>query len=173
METIWFWLVACMLVAYVIFDGFDFGAGSYIFSSRAPTPSAAWCSRPSALCGWQRSVAAGRRRHPLLRFPGALRVQFQRLLSALMMVLWLLILRGVSIEFRNHVESPVWHRSGRRLSPSRARCWPSFLRCGGAGQRGARRAARCVGRNSSCRCGPIGRRVSPPAFWIGTRCWPA
>ncbi|HEY9142025.1 MAG TPA: cytochrome d ubiquinol oxidase subunit II, partial [Bryobacteraceae bacterium] len=27
METIWFWLVACMLVAYVIFDGFDFGAG--------------------------------------------------------------------------------------------------------------------------------------------------
>jgi cytochrome d ubiquinol oxidase subunit II len=25
-----------------------------------------------------------------------------------MMVLWLLILRGVSIEFRNHLESPVW-----------------------------------------------------------------
>src|ERR1035438_10923940 len=27
METIWFWLVACMLVAYVIFDGFDFRSG--------------------------------------------------------------------------------------------------------------------------------------------------
>jgi cytochrome d ubiquinol oxidase subunit II len=26
----------------------------------------------------------------------------------LMMVLWLLILRGVSVEFRNHVDSPVW-----------------------------------------------------------------
>src|SRR5581483_5144605 len=27
----------------------------------------------------------------------------------LMIVLWLLILRGIAIEFRNHVESPVWH----------------------------------------------------------------
>jgi cytochrome d ubiquinol oxidase subunit II len=26
----------------------------------------------------------------------------------LMMVLWLLVLRGISIEFRNHVESPIW-----------------------------------------------------------------
>ena len=25
-----------------------------------------------------------------------------------MIVLWLLILRGISIEFRNHIESPVW-----------------------------------------------------------------
>ena len=25
-----------------------------------------------------------------------------------MMVLWLLILRGISIEFRNHLDSPVW-----------------------------------------------------------------
>ena len=27
METIWFWLVAFMIAAYVVLDGFDLGAG--------------------------------------------------------------------------------------------------------------------------------------------------
>ena len=40
-----------------------------------------------------------------------------------MMVLWLLILRGISIEFRSHVESPVWSPFGIWFSADRARCW--------------------------------------------------
>ena len=43
-----------------------------------------------------------------------------------MMVLWLLILRGISIEFRNHIDEPrLAAVLGRGLLPARARCWRS------------------------------------------------
>jgi cytochrome d ubiquinol oxidase subunit II len=35
MGTLWFWLVAAMLIAYVVFDGFDLGVGIvYLFVAR-------------------------------------------------------------------------------------------------------------------------------------------
>ena len=35
MGTLWFWIVALMLVAYVVMDGFDIGAGIvYLFVAR-------------------------------------------------------------------------------------------------------------------------------------------
>jgi cytochrome d ubiquinol oxidase subunit II len=110
METIWFWLVACMLVAYVIFDGFDFGAGivhflvartdaerCVVFSTIGPV----WDGNEVWL------LAAGGTLY--FAFPALYASSFSGFYLPLMMVLWLLILRGVSIEFRNHVESPVWH----------------------------------------------------------------
>ena len=44
----------------------------------------------------------------ILRFPRCMRSGFSGFYLPLMMVLWLLILRGMSIEFRNHVKSAVW-----------------------------------------------------------------
>ena len=31
MGFVWFWIVAVMIVAYVIFDGFDIGIGQHLF----------------------------------------------------------------------------------------------------------------------------------------------
>jgi cytochrome d ubiquinol oxidase subunit II len=42
-------------------------------------------------------------------FPGLYASSFSGFYLPLMIVLWLLILRGIAIEFRNHIESPVWH----------------------------------------------------------------
>ncbi len=41
-------------------------------------------------------------------FPALYASSFSGFYLPLMMVLWLLILRGISIEFRNHIDSPVW-----------------------------------------------------------------
>jgi len=110
METIWFWLVAGMLATYVILDGFDFGAGIvHFFVARTDaerrtvlaTVGPVWDGNEVWL------LAAGGTLY--FAFPALYASSFSGFYLPLMMVLWLLILRGVSIEFRNHVESPVWH----------------------------------------------------------------
>ena len=42
-------------------------------------------------------------------FPALYASSFSGFYLALMIVLWLLILRGISIEFRSHIESELWH----------------------------------------------------------------
>jgi cytochrome d ubiquinol oxidase subunit II len=110
METIWFWLVACMLAAYVIFDGFDFGAGIvHFFVARTDDERSAALSTVGPV--WDGNevwlLAAGGTLY--FAFPTLYASSFSGFYLPLMMVLWLLILRGASIEFRNHVQSPVWH----------------------------------------------------------------
>src|SRR6266699_1566029 len=41
-------------------------------------------------------------------FPGLYASSFSGFYLPLMIVLWLLMLRGISIEVRNHIDSPVW-----------------------------------------------------------------
>ena len=109
METIWFWLVACMLVTYVILDGFDFGAGiMHFFVARTDderrivlgTVGPVWDGNEVWL------LAGGGTLY--FAFPALYAAAFSGFYLALMMVLWLLILRGVSIEVRNHLEGPIW-----------------------------------------------------------------
>jgi hypothetical protein len=82
MGFIWFWLVAVMIVGYVVLDGFDLGVGVlHLFLVRTEADRAhAGQHRPGV--GRQRGVAAGRRRHALLRLSAAVRVGVQRVLSA-------------------------------------------------------------------------------------------
>ena len=58
-----------------------------------------------------------------------------------MMVLWLLILRGISIEFRNHIDSPVWKPFWDAGFMALERAAGDLLRSG-AGQRDPGSAAR-------------------------------
>ena len=51
METVWFILVAFMLTAYVVLDGFDLGAGIINCSSRVRMTSAASCCERLVLSG--------------------------------------------------------------------------------------------------------------------------
>jgi cytochrome d ubiquinol oxidase subunit II len=109
MATLWFALVAIMLAAYVVFDGFDLGAGIlHLLVAKndaerrqvLATIGPVWDGNEVWL------LAAGGTLYfafPLLYASG-----FSGFYLPLMIVLWLLILRGISIEFRNHIESPVW-----------------------------------------------------------------
>src|SRR5215469_11377981 len=109
MGTLWFCLVTAMLVAYVVLDGFDIGAGivqliigrtenerRVILATIGPV----WDGNEVWL------IAAGGTLY--FAFPALYSASFSGFYLPLMMVLWLLILRGISLEFRRHVDSPIW-----------------------------------------------------------------
>jgi cytochrome bd ubiquinol oxidase subunit II len=109
METLWFCLVAVMIAMYVVFDGFDLGAGIV----------QAWVARTSEerrtvirTIGpvWDGNevwlIAGGGTL--FFAFPTLYAASFSGFYLPLMMVLWLLILRGCSIEFRDHIRNDAW-----------------------------------------------------------------
>jgi len=109
MGFIWFWLVAVMIVAYVVLDGFDLGVGVlHLFLVRTEADRRATLGSIGPV--WDGNevwlLAGGGTLY--FAFPLLYASAFSGFYLPLMIVLWLLILRGVSIELRNHVEVGVW-----------------------------------------------------------------
>jgi cytochrome d ubiquinol oxidase subunit II len=108
-ETVWFICVALMVAMYVLLDGFDLGAGAiHLFAARNDRErrmiiraiGPVWDGNEVWL------LAAGGTlffAFPLLYASG-----FSGFYLPLIIVLWLLMIRGLSIELRGHVESPLW-----------------------------------------------------------------
>jgi cytochrome d ubiquinol oxidase subunit II len=111
METVWFCLVTIMIGMYVVLDGFDLGAGA-IHLLVAKTDEERRLVLRSIGPVWDGNevwlLAAGGTLY--FAFPALYASAFSGFYLPLMIVLWLLILRGISIEFRGQVESPVWFR---------------------------------------------------------------
>lgn len=109
METIWFMMVAFMIAAYVVLDGFDLGAG-VIYLSAARTPAERRTIIRAIGPVWDGNevwlLAAGGTLY--FAFPLLYASSFSGFYLPLMMVLWLLMLRGIGIELRAHMENPVW-----------------------------------------------------------------
>lgn len=109
METLWFMLVALMLTAYVVLDGFDLGAGII-----SPLVAKNHDERRLVLRAigpvWDGNevwlLAAGGAL--FFAFPLLYASSFSGFYLPLMMVLWLLMLRGAGIELRSHVSDPLW-----------------------------------------------------------------
>src|ERR1700683_3421995 len=109
METVWFCLVAIMLAVYVLLDGFDLGAGA-IHLLVAKTNEERRQVLASIGPVWDGNevwlIAAGGTLYFAL--PARYASSFSGFYLPLIMVLWLLIVRGISIEFRNRIRSAVW-----------------------------------------------------------------
>lgn len=111
MATLWFCIVAVMLAAYVILDGFDIGAGSiHLFAAhndeerrkiiRSIGP--VWDGNEVWL------LAAGGTLY--FAFPQLYASSFSGFYLPLMMVLWMLMGRAIGLEFRAHIEGAVWKK---------------------------------------------------------------
>jgi cytochrome d ubiquinol oxidase subunit II len=107
--TIWFMIVALMVSIYVLLDGFDIGAGAVhlllakndverrtILRAIGPV----WDGNEVWL------IAAGGTLY--FAFPLLYASSFSGFYLPLIMVLWLLMLRGIGIEFRSHLEHGLW-----------------------------------------------------------------
>lgn len=109
METIWFILVALMLTAYVVLDGFDLGAG-IINLLVARTHDERRLVLRAIGPVWDGNevwlIAAGGA--IFFAFPLLYASSFSGFYLPLMMVLWLLMLRGIGVELRSHVQDPLW-----------------------------------------------------------------
>lgn len=109
MATLWFGIVAVMIAVYVVLDGFDFGAGIlHLFVAKNDA------ERRTVLASigpfWDGNevwlLAGGG--VLVFSFPRAYAAGFSGFYLPLMMVLWLLLLRGISIEFRSLEKASLW-----------------------------------------------------------------
>ena len=107
LETVWFLLWGILWAVYFMLDGFDLGVGMI-------TPLAAKTeSEKQTLLGtigpfWNGNevwlITAGG--VTFAAFPGTYAALFSAFYSPLMIILFALIIRGICIEFRHHIESP-------------------------------------------------------------------
>jgi cytochrome d ubiquinol oxidase subunit II len=109
MPTVWFCIVAVMIAAYVVLDGFDLGAGIiYLFVAHSSDDrrrvirsiGPVWDGNEVWL------LAAGGTLY--FAYPQLYASAFSGFYLPLMIVLWLLMLRAIGIEFRTHIESAIW-----------------------------------------------------------------
>src|SRR5271168_3560898 len=109
MQTLWFMIVAVMVTAYVVLDGFDLGAGViYLFVAKSSVErrivlrsiGPVWDGNEVWL------VAAGGTLY--FAFPLLYASSFSGFYLPLTMVLWLLMLRGIGIELRTHIDDNLW-----------------------------------------------------------------
>jgi cytochrome d ubiquinol oxidase subunit II len=109
MNVIWFWVLGAMLTAYTVLDGYDLGVGSLSLWI-AKNDDERRLALNSIGPVWNGNevwlLAAGGML--VVSFPRVYAAGFSGFYLALMLVLWLLILRGVSIEFRSQSRNPLW-----------------------------------------------------------------
>lgn len=109
MHTAWFCLIVFMAAIYGILDGYDFGVGIiYPFVGRSREERE--LARETILPVWDGNevwlIAGG----GLLffSFPRAYAAAFGGFYLAFMVLLWLLVPRGLSLELRGHSPHPLW-----------------------------------------------------------------
>src|SRR6266566_1693043 len=109
MQTLWFILVAFMLTMYVVLDSFDLGAGViHLVAARSDLERRTIVRAIGPV--WDGNevwlIAAGGTL--FFTFPVLYASSFSGFYLPLIMVLWFLMLRGISIELRSHIHDPVW-----------------------------------------------------------------
>jgi cytochrome bd ubiquinol oxidase subunit II len=108
-ETIWFIFVALMIAMYVLLDGFDLGAGAiHLFAARDDRERRTIIRAIGPV--WDGNevwlIAAGGTL--FFTFPVLYASSFSGFYLPLIIVLWLLMIRGLSIELREHIADPMW-----------------------------------------------------------------
>lgn len=109
LETIWFVLWGVLWAVYFALDGFDLGLGTLMpFLARTESDRRVIVNAMGPF--WDGNevwlIAAGG--VTFAAFPRMYAVMFSALYTPLMLLLFALILRGISFEFRRKVDSPAW-----------------------------------------------------------------
>jgi len=109
MELFWYIVLMTMLTAYVILDGYDFGAGIiHLFFAKTEKDKKAITNAIGPF--WDANevwlIAAGG--VLFFAFPTLYASSFSGFYLPLMMILWLLIFRAIGLELRGQIHNPIW-----------------------------------------------------------------
>jgi cytochrome d ubiquinol oxidase subunit II len=109
MIEIWYAILAFMLVMFVVLEGFDIGAGilQYVVG-KTEAERRLVIAAIGPLWIWHEVWLVGFGGVLFLSFPTILAVSFAGFYLALFLLLWALLLRGVSIEVSGHLADPLW-----------------------------------------------------------------
>jgi len=112
MNEAWFVVLTFMLIGYAVLDGFDLGVGAlHLFVARTEAERQTNINAIGPV--WNGNevwlLAAGG--SMVVAFPVLYASGISGFYLPIMLVLWLLILRGVGIEFRHQVENTLWREA--------------------------------------------------------------
>jgi cytochrome bd ubiquinol oxidase subunit II len=111
LETTWFFLWGLLWAVYFMTDGFDLGVGALLpFLGKTETDKRIMVNAVGPLWDGNEVWLLTAGGVTFAAFPTVYAVMFSSLYSALMLILFALILRGVSFEFRGKVDSPDWRK---------------------------------------------------------------
>jgi cytochrome bd ubiquinol oxidase subunit II len=109
MIEIWYAILSFMLVMFVVLEGFDIGAGLLQpMVGKTEPEHRLVISAIGPLWSWHEVWLVGFGGTLMLAFPKILAVSFAGFYLAFFLLLWCLILRGVSIELSGHITDPLW-----------------------------------------------------------------
>ena len=109
MITTWYALVSLMLIVYVILDGRNFGAGMlHLVVARTPEERRQVVAAIGPLWTWHEVWLVGFGGTLVAVFPRLMASAFAGYYLALFLILWCLILRGISIEVGGHINDRLW-----------------------------------------------------------------
>jgi cytochrome d ubiquinol oxidase subunit II len=110
MIDIWFALVSFMLIGYVVLDGRNFGAGIlHHIVAKTPEERRQVLLAVGPIYSWHEVWLVAFGGTLLAVFPKLLASAFAGYYLALFLILWCLILRGISLEMRDHIDDRMWH----------------------------------------------------------------
>ena len=109
LESIWFFIWGLLWAIFFMTDGFDFGVGMLLpFIGKSEEEKRIMINTIGPLWDGNEVWLLTAGGVTFAAFPKVYAVMFSSLYSALMLILFALILRGVSFEFRSKVNSPAW-----------------------------------------------------------------
>src|SRR5262245_35136524 len=109
MIAVWYAVVSFMLIVYVVLDGRNFGAGMlHWVVAKTPQERRQVIAAMGPLWSWHEVWLVGFGGTMLAVFPRLLASAFAGYYLALFLILWALILRGVSIEVGGHINDRLW-----------------------------------------------------------------
>ncbi len=109
MVELWYAIAALLLAAYAVLDGFDLGAGAlHLLVARTDRERRVVLGAIGPYWDGNEVFLLAAGGVLFVAFPTALAVGLSGFYLAIFLVLWTLLLRGIAIEFRSHVNDPLW-----------------------------------------------------------------
>jgi cytochrome d ubiquinol oxidase subunit II len=109
MVATWYSIVSLMLIVYVALDGRNFGAGMlHWLVAKTPEERRLVIAAIGPLWSWHEVWLVGFGGTLVAVFPRLMASAFSGYYLALFLILWCLILRGISIEVGGHVNDRLW-----------------------------------------------------------------
>lgn len=110
MESLWYLLVSLFLIGFATMDGFDMGVGSlYLLIAKNETEKSQTRRAIGPIWGGNEVWLIAGAGTLFFAFPKAYTAIFSRFYLGLFLILWSLILRGLSLELRSQLKNPLWH----------------------------------------------------------------
>jgi cytochrome bd ubiquinol oxidase subunit II len=109
MIEIWYAILCFMLVTFVVLEGFDIGAGllQHVVG-KTESERRMVIAAIGPLWSWHEVWLVSFGGVLFVAFPAILAVSFAGFYLALFLLLWALVLRGISIEVSGHITDPLW-----------------------------------------------------------------